>query len=687
VLVLGNLNGAQVWWQQATSMSSGAGALLTNPWQWWLHRDLWLQYNWWAPSRVVPNTINEFPAFSFVLADLHAHVLALPFATLAVGIALNLLLASGTGILAFGRGAAGIVALVSAAVCLGALYAINGWDLPTYLCLALLALALQQWLAHGRQLTPGMLFDFLSAGVLLVALSMLLYLPFYRDFVSPSMGIGLVAAADRSPIGDELAIFGLPLFILGSLMVVALARWAGEALVAAAAAWQQDNGTSDPLLRWLGARAQPVGAAVVVVAVGWLVLVTAVSARVSGWTLVWAVLLVLGCAALVLRLLARAGAAGDSHEVTDEAAVRARLWLYCLFGTAAALVAAAELVYLRDIFNARMNTVFKLYYQAWLLLGLASGPALARLLPAARAELARLVPALGWPALGAQISPAVPLSREASGHAARVAPAQGGARLAHALARTEGWLVRREPAATSARKATLGDEGEPLPPAALPEAGGTPEPLLPGALRWLRAGGILLWIGVLLLLGAATAIYPVLAVSARTASFSLPRTLDGTAYMATDPVNAPAGCNGVVGAGSNHGDNAAIAWLNTHVQGEAVIVEAPGCEWTHYSRISAFTGLPTLLGWPGGHEGEWRINWLARYPQGDLFGQRLAAIAAIYTNPDETAVMGLLREYHVRYVYVGFAERQLYATSNLGRFARYLKVVYAHDGITIYQVP
>ena len=43
-----------------------------------------------------------------------------------------------------------------------------------------------------------------------------------------------------------------------------------------------------------------------------------------------------------------------------------------LFGTSAALVGACEVVFVRDIFHDRMNTVFKLYYQAWLLLGLGS---------------------------------------------------------------------------------------------------------------------------------------------------------------------------------------------------------------------------------------------------------------------------------------------------------------------------
>ena len=36
-------------------------------------------YAWFEPSRVIPDTINEFPSFSFLLGDLHAHVLALPF--------------------------------------------------------------------------------------------------------------------------------------------------------------------------------------------------------------------------------------------------------------------------------------------------------------------------------------------------------------------------------------------------------------------------------------------------------------------------------------------------------------------------------------------------------------------------------------------------------------------------------
>src|SRR3954463_10857321 len=49
-------------------------------------------YAWFDPSRVIPNTINEFPSFSFMLGDLHAHVLALPFTVLALAFAMQIAL-------------------------------------------------------------------------------------------------------------------------------------------------------------------------------------------------------------------------------------------------------------------------------------------------------------------------------------------------------------------------------------------------------------------------------------------------------------------------------------------------------------------------------------------------------------------------------------------------------------------
>ncbi|HEX6122127.1 MAG TPA: DUF2298 domain-containing protein, partial [Ktedonobacterales bacterium] len=512
VLLLGNLSGAQDWWQHATQASAGPLATLASPWQWWQHRELWPTYDWWAPSRVIPNTINEFPAFSFVLADLHAHVLALPFTALAAGIALNLLLASGDGVRAFGGGRAGWLALGTAAVALGALYAINGWDLPTYLGLALLALAIQQWLAHERRLDGRTLRDFALAGGALAVLSILLYLPFYRGFVSPSQGIGLVSPAARSPIGDEVAIFGLPVFLLGSLLVVRLTRW------------------------W--------GALAIVPGLAGFLLLTRATSSFTGWTIFWGVALVGLCAALALRrlgVLAERETEGSQPHWRD----RGHIFVYCLAGTAAALVVTCELIFLRDIFGGgeafRMNTVFKLYFQVWLLAGLAAGPALIWLLAGAWRALAldglRADLRNGLASIRLALA-VLPGSSSVSALDVATSASSGDQQpLDDALLSTS--------AAPSATRLAVG-----APESAPVAVGHTNSIHLPervAVLQWLRAGGIVLWMAALSGLVAAALIYPVLAVSARTQNFTLARSLDGAAYMATDPVNA--------------GDEAAILWL------------------------------------------------------------------------------------------------------------------------------
>ncbi|HKV83515.1 MAG TPA: DUF2298 domain-containing protein [Ktedonobacterales bacterium] len=695
VLILGNLNSAQIWWNQARALLKYTPALHGNVWMFWLNRNLWTQYDWWSPSRVVPSTINEFPAFSFVLADLHAHVLALPFAALAVALAFNLLVGRGQGLRVFGAGRERWLVLGVTALAIGGLYAINGWDLPTYLGLAALGLAVQQWLAHGRRLTSVFALDLCAAAGLLIALCFILYLPFYRGFVSPSAGVKLVPPNQRSAIGYEFAIFGLPLVIVASLLFLRVTHWVADVVRGRDASSSQSSEPNPPAPFPRGERGAGDAMAggednheaaairavfsgvIVAIPLVALLLWTVSTTSNLGWTLFWCVLLVLACFALVVRHLLPDEFADEAESSPVETtADLGDVWLYVLVGVSAALVAAAELVYLRDIFDSRMNTVFKLYYQAWLLLGLAAGVALARLLPAARATLAAFI---------ANRAPATMRvndvdERPASLAAPRFAIAgaargsDGGKRPDSAWNPPTGNRVSQDDDAA----------GENSSASDAPPARG--RAVLPEALRWIGAGGILVWTGVVAVLVCASLIYPVLATSARTNNFTARTGLDGTAYMASDPVNGGVGCASV-GAGSNHDDNEAIAWLNKSVSGSPVILEAPGCEWSHYSRVSSFTGMPTLLGWPGGHEGEWRVNWVTKTGQQAIFAERADAIQTIYTSQDQATVLNLLRQYHVRYVYVGAAERQVYPNANLARFGIYLTVVYQHDGVIIYSVP
>ena len=83
-------------------------------------------YDWFGASRVIEGTINEFPSFSFTLADLHGHVMAIPFSFLALAFGLQLAIA---GPAPPPRGPAALE-LVVAAIAIGTLYAINAWSFP-----------------------------------------------------------------------------------------------------------------------------------------------------------------------------------------------------------------------------------------------------------------------------------------------------------------------------------------------------------------------------------------------------------------------------------------------------------------------------------------------------------------------------------------------------------------------------
>jgi uncharacterized membrane protein len=97
-------------------------------------------YWWWRASRVVSDytlanarieIIDEFPAFSYLLGDLHPHVLAMPFGLLAVGVALNLFLGGWKGRtnLRFYRLSINAAGICFAGLLLGGLAFLNTWDI------------------------------------------------------------------------------------------------------------------------------------------------------------------------------------------------------------------------------------------------------------------------------------------------------------------------------------------------------------------------------------------------------------------------------------------------------------------------------------------------------------------------------------------------------------------------------
>lgn len=115
-------------------------------------------------------------------------------------------------------------------------------------------------------------------------------------------------------------------------------------------------------------------------------------------------------------------------------------------------------------------------------------------------------------------------------------------------------------------------------------------------------------------------------------------------------------------------DAAAIRWLNENVEGNPVVLEANGDSYSNYQRVSAMTGLPTVLGWYV-HEWLWR---------GDTYALNLRSvnIETIYTSDDSALVASLLEEYDVSYIFVGSCEREKYGQISEELLADLGEVVY-----------
>ena len=100
-------------------------------------------------------------------------------------------------------------------------------------------------------------------------------------------------------------------------------------------------------------------------------------------------------------------------------------------------------------------------------------------------------------------------------------------------------------------------------------------------------------------------------------------------------------------------DAEAIRWLNENIDGNPVVLEAPGDSYSNYERVSAMTGLPTVVGW-------YVHEWLWRNDPEDL-NLKIADVDTIYTSGNYFEVEELIEKYDIEYIFVGSCEREKYA--------------------------
>ena len=369
VAVVGNLTGVtQLFDRMASASGAAPGTPLSGAiyWQGLVNvvtgrASLGAFDYWYSATRVIPYTINEFPFFSFLFADLHPHMIAIPFTILALALSLEV----GRWASRSGEGASRrhtMALWICVVICLGALGIINTWDLPTFWGILGACLLYGGWSQQGKRglaRSLAMLFLFALASVLA-------YGPFYSHYRAQYVGLGWVPLESNSPLGPFAAIWGLLGFLaISQLLVWLLSEWPWGRLAGSVERWGWRR-----LVRHLpeGALRRSTVAALIGLGLCLVGLGLGAVAVSTGRVVLGIALPLLVAAGVVLPC------AGG-----DEARFLRRLMLFVALG----IWAGVEVIYMRDWLAdtdwRRMNTVFKFYTQAWLLLGIVGGVSLSEL--------------------------------------------------------------------------------------------------------------------------------------------------------------------------------------------------------------------------------------------------------------------------------------------------------------------
>jgi YYY domain-containing protein len=427
VTVMGNLEGV-------LESLHASGVLPASFWNWidipglaaervtgaWYPGDIFLW--WWRASRVLADKnfigqnmivqpIDEFPFFSFLLGDNHPHVLALPFVLLAIALAFNLLLRhmsrekstivvdsdpepqSGPhwwNPVAFTLDNDWLLFIFSALI-LGALGFLNTWDLPIYLGVVVLAYGLGLVIVKGR-VDQDIIVRSVVLGLGLGILSGLLYIFFYLSFSSQATGV-LPYVFPPTRLPQYLVMFGTFIFLIVCFLAGYL-RHHGE---------QRGRMLKSALTWWLRILLICIGLYLLIMLLIALVLLilhppqesslaATIQSVLGGMSLSqafgasvslrlrdpWLLLLVSALLALVIvnvgSLLPKRSASEEPQleVISSPPMLSSDAFAFILIFTGLALTLVVEFLYLRDSFGVRMNTVFKFYYQAWVMLGCAS---------------------------------------------------------------------------------------------------------------------------------------------------------------------------------------------------------------------------------------------------------------------------------------------------------------------------
>jgi uncharacterized membrane protein len=125
--------------------------------------------------------------------------------------------------------------------------------------------------------------------------------------------------------------------------------------------------------------------------------------------------------------------------------------------------------------------------------------------------------------------------------------------------------------------------------------------------------------------------------------------------------------------------------MRENISGSPVVLEgnAPLYHWG--SRVSIYTGLPTVIGW------DWHEKQQRSIIDGAIVDRRIADVRTIYDTQDIRQATELLKRFRVSYIYVGDLEHAFYSAEGLAKFDAMahdgeLELVYQNSRVKIFQV-
>jgi len=353
--------------------------------QWTPDRYWW----WWRASRVIMDydfknnwtgdVINEFPAFSFILGDLHPHVLAIPFFLLAISIAMNLFLGGFRGKIDLYVGQLHIskTGFFLAAFMLGGTAFLNTWDILPVAALVVFSYALAR--VHEAGWGWERLEDAVLFGIPVLVTAYMMYLPFFIGFDSQAGGI--LPSFMYITRGAQLWVMWGVLFIPILALLIYFAR------TKLPANWSKGVGIMLGFLALLFAVMMGFGFAAYKLKPELIQPILdsqqmGVNAFISAsferrWSHIGSLLTLL---ALLIPSLSFLFAYQKSEGKESTFNLQHSTFIVLLIALGTLLILGPDFLYLRDNFGYRINTIFKFYYQAWIMLSIASAYGMAVLL-------------------------------------------------------------------------------------------------------------------------------------------------------------------------------------------------------------------------------------------------------------------------------------------------------------------